>query len=413
MAVEPTTEWSLETGGGEAVIFFPGRRLEFGLRDVFARIPRTRVTGIETDVTERGTRVAVSLACDCRISASFVDGRFLALDVSDRDAPLNQAEAAAAAAEEPAARAARETAAVASAESVLIEQIARAADQGVVVMSPPEDATTEEKEPAAPAEPREVAAAQKEPPALQAPEAEPEGAAEGRPEPDGAPMAVATAEPEAAPAPETLAELALVDQIEAMTVYDRDDAALAARRAAPEVPEPCVADEALDVGRWTDGSPMRLQTPALMRRVVGEFDRPEPDALRDLARLYVRFGFGAEAETLLTQFDANLADGPLARRPRADGGGPSRGGGRAARAAARLPGTARALARRRRRRARLSRPGPFRHRPGRLCGPADRPARAGRPGSHEAAAGGGPPGGGPADPGDGDPAPASRPRPSC
>ncbi len=35
-----------------------------------------------------------------------------------------------------------------------------------------------------------------------------------------------------------------------------------------------------------------------MGKVVGEFDRPDPAALRDLARLYIRFGFGAEAEAL-------------------------------------------------------------------------------------------------------------------
>lgn len=217
MSVQPTTEWSLETGGGEAVIFFPGRRLEFGLRDAFARIPRTRITRIETDVTAGGTRVAVSLACDCRISASFVDGRYLALDVSDRDAPLNPAEIAATATasplaptKDPAAEAAGAADAVAAAEATLIEQIARAADQGVVVMSPPpqetaapEAATEESAPPAAPAEPQEA-------PALRAPEAETRSEAEV--EAEAAPLAVTAAEPKATlAAPETLAELALVD----------------------------------------------------------------------------------------------------------------------------------------------------------------------------------------------------------
>ncbi len=90
LVIEPTTEWSLETASGEAVLFFPGRRLEFGTDGVFDRIPRTRVTAIETGADGDGTRVAVALGCDCRISASFVGARYLALDVSDRDAPAHR-----------------------------------------------------------------------------------------------------------------------------------------------------------------------------------------------------------------------------------------------------------------------------------------------------------------------------------
>ena len=43
--VEPTTEWSLETGDGRATLRFPGKPLAFGTDGVFDKIPRTRVTG--------------------------------------------------------------------------------------------------------------------------------------------------------------------------------------------------------------------------------------------------------------------------------------------------------------------------------------------------------------------------------
>ncbi|MBA3325793.1 MAG: hypothetical protein H0T41_11225, partial [Rhodobacteraceae bacterium] len=137
MIVEPSTEWSLETAAGEAVIFFPGRRLDFGTAGVWARIPRTRVTGIEAEASGTGTRVAVALGCDCRISASFVGARYLALDVSDRDAPSVAAESASIPPVEDAeARARHENGAVASAEEALLAQITRAADQGIVVLAP-------------------------------------------------------------------------------------------------------------------------------------------------------------------------------------------------------------------------------------------------------------------------------------
>ena len=84
MIIEPTTEWSLETAPGEAVIFFPGRRLDFGTGEAFDRIGRTRVTAIQPAIEARGTRVRVGVGCDCRITASFVGARHLALDVGDR-----------------------------------------------------------------------------------------------------------------------------------------------------------------------------------------------------------------------------------------------------------------------------------------------------------------------------------------
>ena len=88
MVIEPTTEWSLETAPGEAVLFFPGRRIEFGTAAAFDRIPRTRVTAIRSEIPPgRHPRRRSRLGCDCRISASFVGARYLALDVSDRDAP--------------------------------------------------------------------------------------------------------------------------------------------------------------------------------------------------------------------------------------------------------------------------------------------------------------------------------------
>ena len=48
------------------------------------------------------------------------------------------------------------------------------------------------------------------------------------------------------------------------------------------------------------------------RRLLGEFDAPDPQALRDLARLYVRVGLGAEAEALTRSFpEAALEDRAL------------------------------------------------------------------------------------------------------
>lgn len=314
LLVEPTTEWSLETGPGLATVFFPGRRIAFDASGVWERIPRARVTSIAASVDADGARVRLGLGCDCRITASFVGARRLALDVLDRGAaapaaatvPAAAPTAAEAPAETAAARTAREEAAVASAEAALIANLVQAADQGVVVMLPEGEAT-----------PATAAA-----PAPTAPRARPAASGEGG---GAAGPALAAAGPVAAETqdeaqtgegaddePASIAALAGLDQIETISVYDRDGAALAAG-VAPAPPAACLPDADFDLGAWGGDAPLYDEAQALLRRLVGEFDKPDPEALRDLARLYLRRGFGAEAESLLTGFGADLPDEPLLR----------------------------------------------------------------------------------------------------
>ena len=286
------------------------------------------------------TTVHVDLGCDCRVSTAFVGARYLALDVGDRtDAGRAPPEPPA---ETPEARALREAAAVSTAEQLLIRQIERAASQGVVELTdrgPPRRSPTRRS-----------------------------------------PPRTRNADP-AAPATEKLIGLALPDheQIEATTVYDRDGRNARAQAAEAAVPAACIPDDRLDVGGWSNGLALAAQLPPLRRQLVGEFDQPRPQAVRDLARLYIHFGFGAEAEAVLASFAAaELEDRALlvdlARavegRP-ADPGRPARGRGP-------LPRPPRALAGARRRRAALPRCGELRRRAGGVRRAADRASRAAR-----------------------------------
>ena len=125
---------------GRCVMCLEGRTnicLEGGLlgRDadgVFARMPRTRVRAVQSAVDVGGTTVSVELACDCRVSTSFVGARYLALDIADRAEPDPAPET-----ETPEARDEREAAAVHTAEELLILQIERAAGQGLVELADP------------------------------------------------------------------------------------------------------------------------------------------------------------------------------------------------------------------------------------------------------------------------------------
>lgn len=306
MTIEPATEWSLETRAGGATLFFPGKDLRFGTEGVFERMPRTRVREIRSAAAEGGTIVEVAIGCDCRISASFVGARYLALDVADRDAPdrgiapgqtPGDAGAARAAADDPAddptARDAREIAAVSAAEQLLIRQIERAARQGLIELS----------DPAGPA-PRTAAVDAAEPPEIPAPEAP---ALPETSRPPAMPV-----RPEPAQQRDPLAALLDHEQIEATTVFDRDSRS-AARMAEPAVPAECLEDAALDIGGWSNGLSMHAQLPQLSRGLIGEFDAANPAALRDLARLHVRFGFGVEAVALLQSFAADFPERALLR----------------------------------------------------------------------------------------------------
>jgi hypothetical protein len=90
----------------------------------------------------------------------------------------------------------------------------------------------------------------------------------------------------------------------------------AARRAearAPQRPEHCLPDAALDLAAWggeADGPP---ELGALRRALVGEFDRPDPDAVLDYARALLRWRFGLEARMALSSFGAKV-DAPRALR---------------------------------------------------------------------------------------------------
>lgn len=282
--IEPVTEWSLETGPEEAVIFFPGKALSFGTAGIFERMPPTRIRGIAARTEADGTRVLVAIGCDCRVSASFVGGRYLALDVADRDHVPETPE--------DDVRAELETRRVAAAEAVLVAQIERAADQGLIRLAAPS-----------------------------ADQGAPDTSAGRGPGPvPTAEIAPAARAPDERAAPvlpsriDTLAGLPgliMGEQIEAVTVFDREVAKRAARMATVPAAAGCLPDGLFDIAHWSRGEALFAEAPDLAARLLGEFDRPDPEAIANLARLEIRFGFGREAETLLAGFETPIDNGAL------------------------------------------------------------------------------------------------------
>lgn len=73
----------------------------------------------------------------------------------------------------------------------------------------------------------------------------------------------------------------------------------------------CPPQDALAIADWGDARPVSVQMAEAMVNLTGEFDRPDPVAVRRAVRFLLHLGFGAEAAALLTAFPTDDADRAL------------------------------------------------------------------------------------------------------
>ncbi len=99
-----------------------------------------------------------------------------------------------------------------------------------------------------------------------------------------------------------------VDNVAAETAVDRDRA-----KPLPDTPAPapCTAEAELDLAGWGGTGEAAADIATARRAVMGEFDRPDPVAVRTLARVYIHYGFGAEARAVLAEFAEDDPEAPL------------------------------------------------------------------------------------------------------
>ena len=64
----------------------------------------------------------------------------------------------------------------------------------------------------------------------------------------------------------------------------------------------CIAADQLDFASWGDERPVHQQMAEAMAGLVGEFDRPNPKALRQAIQFHLFIGFGIEARQLMRAF---------------------------------------------------------------------------------------------------------------
>lgn len=296
MRIPEDTAWSVEHSGKDATLKVDLPDIRFETGGVFARIPRDRVR----ELAQSGPRAPLRFAlnCDCDVTAFVHDRVFLVVDVRDAIGTMPAGLAAAAsrsafgqalyrfpgasaerepepprpgvvlpvtfeaakeAGDQPALTVARlpdasRLPAVRTLERQLTDEIARAARQGLLEASvAPEPADAHEHI-------GEKAVEQSDHPA------------------------------ESTPEPGT--------NIRVSTPLDQDMEGIA-QALAGHGNGACPPSQDLALQDWSDGGPLPAQIARGRAALIGEFDLIDREAAMTLARAYLHFGFGAEAESIL------------------------------------------------------------------------------------------------------------------
>jgi hypothetical protein len=87
------------------------------------------------------------------------------------------------------------------------------------------------------------------------------------------------------------------------TVLDRDNALLELKSKIRSDGQNCLPDALFDVASWGPRIPDRSPFDFLRARIVREFDKPDKQAVTDLAHRFLYLGFGVETKALLNAFD--------------------------------------------------------------------------------------------------------------
>lgn len=282
-------EWTLREGSDAYVLEVQDPGLRYRLGSVFTYIPKTRITAVEQ--VPGTSNIRIETTAETTVETFELQSGAVVIDVKDAPArpPLPPPPAgarsyrpapkgndmlavfwrdrapASVAAPGPVQATGPDLSApdarVTQAEAALLEQIGRAAAQGLIRIEKPNLPTFD----------------------LPINTTEP---------------ATSPAEPDDAKATHPLDHLALRSE----TAIDRDARMFGERLPLSDRGIRCAADRDFDLGTWRgDSTPAELI--GLNRRdLLGEFDRPRPGAVVDLVKSYLSIGFGVEALAVLRSY---------------------------------------------------------------------------------------------------------------
>ncbi|PWK59808.1 hypothetical protein [Roseicyclus mahoneyensis] len=295
-------DWSLTGTGETRLLTLDPPVAGFAIGRVFDLIPRDRLSAL---TAEEG--LVLSLACDCDISASRYQNRYLVLDIAA--SPARSADPAPEAESDPDPRALDAVQRQAAAERLPDLTSLMAAHPARPTFSPPLPLAPEPTAPPA-IDMAEAARIMSEQLARAAASGLLE-AAPGRPLTDADPVLTAAIDASAAPAPapaETAPDMPPPAQeprpgvpLRAQTAFDMAQTGGALQ--GPQRNNLTCTGAALSMPDWSDTAGVDRGLGALRLALYDDRDQLQRDAVIALARHYLFYGFGAEAAYWLAQID--------------------------------------------------------------------------------------------------------------
>lgn len=288
-------EWSVEKRGRAVEIVVPRHLDGFDTRNVFNLIKPDRIE----QISSKDDRLVLNLACDCQVSAFQVDETFVAVDVASPGfellTPAISDSAPLAPAPETVAQTNNEVAVV------LPLPTRRTPEFELPLLIEPERKQTSTA-PSLEHENSALLTEMRQQLARELGEAATRGILSPSNTAQANPDTSLSEIPTAPPKPRPLPDLAVQDPTQNMRVTSSNDtiisrAAEVENKAHPKAS--CSLGKKLNVSEWNDGNGFEVQIGAGRAGLYGEFDRLNKDGLVALAKSYLYFGFGIEAQSTL------------------------------------------------------------------------------------------------------------------
>ncbi len=81
--VDPESNWELTESRGQIVLAFPDQVFDFETSGIFARIPKTRILAVETRLDEAASALIIKTACACAANVFAFGDNYLVIDVQN------------------------------------------------------------------------------------------------------------------------------------------------------------------------------------------------------------------------------------------------------------------------------------------------------------------------------------------
>ena len=297
LSADPSRDWDLTNGDGQAEFVLRGEAIGFDISTVFNRIPRDRLAALSVQTTPRQSSLLLEFGCDCAVEAFAYQGAYIVLDIAQRDPDAAPPVARPTPRQSPALFAQR------------YDEIApRIGDIGIESFAEPltADILDRPENPTPPPAPDSAVAARiaeaQDALLTQLTRAAEQGLIEFSPPASALHIAKQRKKPAPAIAPPPLPSPGLARQISARTVYDRDSATALAEIVNDFARTYCMDDAEFDLAQWGGAADFNTTLGQLHSAMVEERDRPLPLAATDLVRFYLRYGLGREARSLLDSY---------------------------------------------------------------------------------------------------------------